>query len=424
MSRPWWIPPFLGRLPPIADSQLRLLELVSLALFFESYDLSMRTSALKYIAADLGIAESQLGATLGIIRLGAIPAFFLVPLADRLGRRRVFLACIAASSLATFATAFVRTTAEFVAVQMFTSTALVLGSVAAVVIVTEEFPAAYRGWALGMLGALSACGHGLGAAIFATIDTLPYGWRTLYALGIVPLLAWRRFRRGIEETARFRTHAALRESSGAFHDWMAPLAGLARTHPGRATAMALVAALLGIGEVSAFQFTGYYALTAHAWSPANYSAMVLGGGGIGIVGNIVAGRLGDRFGRRVVGASFLAAYPPFVALYYQGPGWALPIGFAGFVFCNTAGGVIVRAFSTELFPTSHRGTSAGWVTLVTTLGWALGLTLVGAGTQNVDDLARRTAAMSALVLVAGLVLLTLPETHRRELEALSHEDAR
>jgi predicted MFS family arabinose efflux permease len=83
--------------------------------------------------------------------------------------------------------------------------------------------------------------------------------------------------------------------------------------------------------------------------------MVILGGGVGIVGNIVAGRLGDRIGRRRVGALFLALIPLWAALYYNGPSRALPVGFAGFVFCATAAGVIVRAFSTELFPTSHRG---------------------------------------------------------------------
>jgi MFS family permease len=421
VRRPWWIPPFLGRIPPVGEAQLRLLGMVSLALFFESYDLSMGTSALKHIAEDLGIGEDRLGGTLSAIRLGAIPAFLLAPFADRIGRRRVFLACVVASSLTTFATAFVRTTEEFVVMQMVTRTALVLGAVVAIVIVAEEFPAGHRGWALGMLGALSACGHGLGAALFAQIESLPYGWRALYALGVVPLVFWPRFRAGVVETTRFRDHAATWISRGPLRDWLGPIVALARRHPGRALAMAAVAGLLGIGEVSAFQFTGYYAQRAHGWSPGDYSIMVLTGGGVGIVGNIVAGRLGDRIGRRRVGALFLCLMPAAAILFYNGPGWTLPIGFAGFVFCATAAGVIVRAFSTELFPTSHRGTSTGWAQLLQTLGWAAGLWLVGVGSDSLQDLAIRTSQLACVTVVAAALLLLLPETHQRELESLSLE---
>jgi putative MFS transporter len=96
----------------------------------------------------------------------------------------------------------------------------------------------------------------------------PYGWRALYAIGGVPLLFWPQFRRGISETARFKEHAATATSRGLVRDWLGPMVALARAHPGRTLAMAAVAGMLGIGEVSAFQFTGYYAQRAHGWSPA------------------------------------------------------------------------------------------------------------------------------------------------------------
>ena len=422
MKRPWWLRPFPGKLPALEQRQLTLLGFVALALFFESYDLSMSTSALKHIVEDLEIPQHELPGMLALIRLGAIPAFLLAPFADRFGRRRIFLACVLAGSATTLATALVQTPAQFVLTQMVTRTALILGSITAIVIVAEEFPADSRGWALGMLGALSACGHGLGALLFAAIQHLPYGWRSLYALGFLPLLFWPQFREGVVETERFRRHAATRRSRGALSDWIEPLVALARAHPGRTAAMAAVAALLGIGEVSTFQFSSLYAQKAHGWSPGMYSGMVLGAGGVGIVGNIVAGRLGDRIGRRRVGALFLTVLPVFAILFYNGPSWALPIGFAGFVFCATAGGVIVRAFSTELFPTSHRGTSAGWGQLLQTLGWAIGLTLAGLGPDGVHDLAFRTSMLACVTVLGAGVLLTLPETHRRELETLSHEE--
>ncbi len=424
--RPWWIPPFLGRMPNVEPRLVRLLGLVSLALFFESYDVSLVTSALKFIARDLGMTEADLGSYLGAIRLGALPAFLLLPFTDRVGRRRVFLGTIVGVSLATFLTAFSRTPLQFVAIQMAARTFMLAGVAVAMVIVTEEFPAEHRGWGLGMTGALAAAGYGLGAALFAAIDVLPYGWRALYAVGLAPLLLLPMLRREVRETERFALHRKRRGAAGdataGLAGWHRPLVGLARTHPLRALGIAITAGLFAFGQGSVFQFTGYFTQTVHGWTPRQYAAMVILGGALGIIGNVAAGRLGDRIGRRAVGALFLGLYPVFAWIFYRGPGWGLPLAWTGVVFCETGGWVIVRAFSTELFPTAHRGTSAGWLVVVQTLGWAAGLAVVGAGTHAPGDLARLTSLLSLTVLLGGLALLFLPETRRRELEAISGDE--
>jgi predicted MFS family arabinose efflux permease len=189
----------------------------------------------------------------------------------------------------------------------------------------------------------------------------------------------------------------------------------------RALGIAVVGGLFALGEASVFQFSGYFTLSVHGWSPGQFSLMFIFGGAVGIIGNVIAGRLGDHLGRRAVGFVFLSLFPLFAWLFYNGPGWSLPIAWALFIFCTTAGGVIIRAFSTELFPTSHRGTAAAWLSLVQTLGWAAGLALVGLGTREPGDMARMTSLVSLAVLAAAVALLRLPETRGQELEAISGE---
>src|SRR5262245_50249137 len=119
----------LLRIPDaVEDRHLALLAAVALASFFEEYDLAMLTSALKYIAADLKLAEESLPDVLATIRLGAIPAFAFIPYADRVGRRRVFLMSIVAMGILTLLTALSRTATEFVILQMLTRTFFVAGS--------------------------------------------------------------------------------------------------------------------------------------------------------------------------------------------------------------------------------------------------------------------------------------------------------
>jgi len=145
--QPWWIPPFLGRVPAgVEPRHLSLLGVIALALFFEEYDLAMLTAALPRIADTFGVSDAALPFYLSVIRLGAIPAFAVIPLADRLGRRRVFLVTLACTGLFTFLTGFSQTIEQFVVCQMLTRTFFITGSAIAFVMVAEEFPAHHRGW--------------------------------------------------------------------------------------------------------------------------------------------------------------------------------------------------------------------------------------------------------------------------------------
>src|SRR5262249_11533207 len=133
LRNPWWIPPFLGGVPDVDARLISLLGLVSLSLFFEQYDNSMLTSALKFIADDLHVTEHELGGFLAIIKLGAVPAFLIVPFADRIGRRRVFLGGVLLFSLGTLLTAFTQSPAQFVAAQMITRMFMLTASAVAFV---------------------------------------------------------------------------------------------------------------------------------------------------------------------------------------------------------------------------------------------------------------------------------------------------
>ena len=414
---PWWIPPFVGAVPDVEPHLFTIMGLVTLALFFEAYDLSMLTAALPRIAVGLNMTEAELPTRLATIRLGALPAFLLIPLTDRLGRRRMFLAAVVGVSVCTFLTAFAQTPTQWVVTQMCARPFVLTGAAVAIVILTEEFPAAHRGWAIGMMGALSSTGHGLGALLFAAIDVLPFGWRFLYALGALPLLLMPKFIRELRETRRFTEHQ--QHHTTAHVTWLGPIIHLVRAYPRRTLGLVLAVIMVSIADAASFQFTSYFTSTVHGWTPGQYSTMVLLGGAVGILGNLAAGRLGDRFGRRVVGGAFMTCFPLFVWIFYGGPGWILPPAWSLFVFCDTAAIVTLRALSTELFPTSHRGTAAGLISLVQTLALAAGLYAAGFGAHEPGAIARTASWLSLASIGAALALFILPETNRRELESIS-----
>eukprot|EP01012_Entosiphon_sulcatum_P011973 TRINITY_DN17451_c0_g1_i1.p1 TRINITY_DN17451_c0_g1~~TRINITY_DN17451_c0_g1_i1.p1 ORF type:complete len:449 (+),score=65.96 TRINITY_DN17451_c0_g1_i1:59-1405(+) len=421
--RPWWIPTFLGRVPPEVDSHmLDVLGAVAFALLFEEYDIAMLTSALRQISEDLQMQQDRLGLYLGIIRLGAIPAFFVIPFADRLGRRRVFIFATMVMGLLTFATAFTQGAAGFVVCQAMTRTFFVTGSAVAFVIVTEEFPAEHRGWGMGMLAALGAVGHGLAAATYSQIDRLPYGWRALYIMGLVPVLLVRFFQRHVPETERFAQQYALHSpvnnaEARGLCSGLGPLKTLAFSQPARALSIALTGFMLALATLPSFQFSGFFAQKEHGWSPAQYSLLVMGAGTIGVIANIHLGRLGDRHGRKIVGFMLLLEFPLAVALFYKGPSWCLYLAFCCMVFGAMGGRVILRGLAAELFPTAYRGAASGMFSVVETLGGASGLFLLNwYGVEEVSDLAHIITALASSVVLAGLILFSFPETSQRELE--------
>jgi putative MFS transporter len=402
---------------------VRLLGVISLALLFENFDQATLTAALKQIAVTFTVAEADLGRTLGFVHLGALPAFLLVPFADRIGRRRLFLISVIGISAASCASAFAGSIAWFVALQMLARVFMVTCSAMAFVIITEEFPAAHRGWGIGIVSAVGAFGVALALLLFAAIDLLPFGWRSMYALGILPLLLLPMFRREIRETRRFAQHRDDRAAEGrplsSLAGWWHPIWSLLRAYPGRAAGIGLIGAFAAAGHSSVYNFSSYYVQSVHGWSPGNYTVMMIASGLVGIIGYPYAGRLADRAGRRRAGFVLFAAFPLLALGFYQGPGWLLPLAWVPIVFALTGGSTIARALGGELVPTSYRGTAAGWLQLAEAAGRSGGLFLVGAGTTRSIEITTMISGVAFATLLAGIVLLALPETGRRELEEIS-----
>jgi SHS family lactate transporter-like MFS transporter len=325
-------------------------------------------------------------------------------------------------SLGSLFTAFAPNATSFAAFQILTRSFATTATVVSFVIVAEEFPAAHRGWGIGMLVAVGSVGFGIGALVYSQSEYLPYDWRSIYALGSLGLVLLPVFRRNITETRRFQAHAqrATRKRfspAGAVR----PVLDLVRRFPGRAALLGAAALLSTAGHRPAFRFVSDFLQTQHDWSRGEYAFMTVVGGMVGILGGPFAGRLGDRLGRRQIGAAMLVLFPLLTWVFYLGPAVSVVPPWIAMVFVSMASGAILRSLGTELFPTDMRSSAGGWVLLMEILGAALGLFLYAALEARLGSWGLSLTLVSIGAAVGGGFLMFLPDTHGRELETISSD---
>lgn len=393
---------------------------LGLANLIDNYDGALLGMALPQIQAGLGVGEDRIGQLLAVVRLGVLPAVLLTMLADHIGRRRLLLVTIVGFTLATFATALAPGAYTFAAAQFIGRTCIAAETMLAIVVIVEELDARTRGWGIGILGALGALGYGVASLMFSLVEHLPFGWRALYGVGVLPLLLVAWFRRSLQETHRF---TSLRAARGAARSSpLQPLRNLARMYPGRM--LALGAALLPFAFVTetAMFFPSKFLQSVHGYTPSDIAVMYLTVGILGLLGNVAAGVLGDRFGRKRVLVVGLLANGASAALFYHADGWILPLLWGVMVMTVTIVTVLFSALGSELFPTSYRSTASGVRAVIGTIGAAGGLWLEGVLYAQLGHHAAAISAMLVVVPIAPLVIaLCVPETANRELEEVSPE---
>lgn len=157
----------------------------------ESYDIGLIGNVLPSLTKiyHMGSGEKSLvsiSSTIGIV-VGIIPAGYL---ADRFGRKRLFLGGIVIYSVITLATGFATSPSEVVALRLLAG--LGMGAVFPMpyVLGSELCPRGLRGRFTGMADSFLSVGYFLAPliAIWVIPSTTSAGWRTMFFIGGIPLL--------------------------------------------------------------------------------------------------------------------------------------------------------------------------------------------------------------------------------------------
>ncbi len=394
--------------------QRRLLLFLSVATFFDGYDLVALTQLLPNIRADFGLDELQGGALVSFVNLGTVAAYFLVRGADRIGRRRLLLVTIGGYTLFTFASGLAPGALLFAVAQLLARVFLAAETATAMVYAAEELPARKRGFGLGVVQGSFALGMVCGAvAVPLLLRTAP-GWRSVYLVAAAPLVLLAFARWGLSESRRF-VAAGPRPGRGS------RLALLRGPYRRRVLQLGVVWSCTYAGTQCAVAFWKEFALAERGLTDAQVGVAVGLSAILAMPAVFSVGALLDRLGRRAGGALvFGVEVAALVATYSLHGFWPLTAALVFGVFGAGAVQVVLNAYTTELFPTPLRGDAFAWANnAFGRIGFVLVPLLVGhlAGSIGWGAAVRLTAAGPLIALV--LILAWFPETKARELEETS-----
>lgn len=414
-------PPAASDRPAADASYLRILAvLLGTATFFEGYDTGIAAIIIPDLAKAFHASTATIGRAAALVNLGAVASLGFIALADRIGRRPLLIITTLAYALFTGLTATAHSLLAFAAIQFVARMFLVTELALAITIATEEIPAERRGRFIGSLSALGALGLITVAALYRLLAHSALGWRGLYLIGTVPLLAVLPLRFKLRESRRW-----LEARAQGSRLQRAPIRSLLA---GRFRARLLaVCGLLFAFNFAVLSGSAYWTLFARneRGLPANSANAVLAAAVVlGLPGYLVAGRLQDRWGRRPAGLLFLSLGMLSGIAAFNVHGRVLLLASLSLaVFFGLGATPIMGALASELFPTQVRATSVALSrSIFGTLGSSAGLLAVGllAARHGLIGSVGGSVSIAALALIPAMVLLVrLPETAGRELEDIA-----
>jgi AAHS family benzoate transporter-like MFS transporter len=410
----------------------------ALIIIFDGYDLAVVGIALPSIMKSMGVDAASAGFMVSAALFGMMFGNILFgTLADRIGRRRVAVICIALFSVFTAAAGFTSTPIAFGIVRFIAGVGI--GGIMPIVVaqMTEYSPLRIRS----TLVTLMYSGYSVGGVLAALlgkglIET--YGWQSVFIAAGLPVLLIPLILKTFPESMPFlvkkgrinelkaivsrmepgyQPHAgdqfALPSEDKADN---APIRHLFQEKRGFSTVMFWIAFLMCLFMVYGLSswLTKLMAGAGYSLGSALTFVLVLNFGAI--VGAIGGGWLADRFHiKHVLAGMYLLAAVSITLLGYKMPSGMLYllVGLAG---ASTIGTQIVSlAYAGQFYPMAVRGTGIGWALGVGRIGAILAPIVIGVLVGMALPLQQNFMAIALPGLIAAVAISLID--HRRSASA-------
>jgi AAHS family 4-hydroxybenzoate transporter-like MFS transporter len=387
--------------------------LCAATMFVEGYDAQFMGSVVPGIAKDWGVSPASITPVLAAGLVGLmLGAFFIAPLADNFGRRRIILYSVASFGLLTIASIWAQSLVPMVVLRFLTGLGLGGAMANTTALTAESSPPEKRASAV----AIMFCAFSLGASFggFAAAGLMEnHGWESVFlvcgamAIVLLPFLI-----------------AGMPESLPAKADARLTIPARKLFSEGRARITILFWIIFFANLMELYILTSWLPTTLNAqgvelhWAQIATALVQIGG----IAGAFMLAPLVDRFGpQRVLATAFLSAALSVGILGLAGTSVALTLAISFILGIGTVGAQNCNnGVAAKFYPTSIRATGVGWALAVGRIGSIVGPSVGGILLATKVDV--RTIFLFAAVppLVAAAAYLVMGRTPNLE-PAISEE---
>jgi len=391
-------------------SKKKLLGIAGLGWMFDAMDVGILSFIIAALQKDWGLTAEQMGWIGSVNSIGmAVGALVFGVLADRIGRKNVFIITLLLFSIGSGLSAFTTTLAVFLILRFLIGAGLGGELPVASTLVAESVEAKERGKVVVLLESFWAGGWLL-AALISYFVIPKYGWQMALILGALPALYAIYLRWNLPDSPRFVS--AKKEGT--------VLGNMAKVWSSGYTKRTTMLWILWFSVV--FSYYGMF-----LWLP---SVMVMKGFSLiqsfeyvlimtlaQLPGYFSAAWLIERVGRKFVLVTYLIGTAASAYFFGNAETAGLLITFGILLsFFNLGAWGALYAYTPEQYPTAIRGTGSGMAAAVGRVGGILGPLLVGyLAAQKVEINIIFTIFCVAIFIGALAVWILGKETKQQEL---------
>ncbi len=388
----------------------------ALGWMLDSFDVMLYSLVLAALMTDLQLGKTEAG-VLGSITLvaAAVGGLAFGHIADRFGRTRAMMGSMLLYATFTAACGLATNFVQLAVFRVFLGFGMGGEWASGAALVSETWPAAHRGKALGLMQSAWAVGYALAAVVTAVVLPLA-GWRAVFFVGVLPAFATIWIRRNVKESdAWLATRGQRRPPLAGFAEILSP------------TFRNVTLALTLMNSFTLFAWWGF-----NLWVPA-YLSLPAASGGVGLsaqamsglvvfmqvgmwFGYITFGVVSDRVGRKPSYIAYLLMAAALLGLYSATRNAWLLLALGPFVaFFGTGYYTGLGTVTAEYFPTRIRATAQGFTYNVGRIASAVAPFTVGSMAER-DGFGVAFRVLAAAFVAASVCWLWIPETRGRELQ--------